>query len=298
MNTKKSRLKNKGLRYAFGAIVFVIAIMFALSCIAKKKYWESAHLQNLKIDMSRYTGYLSVNNIHQDEIQDIVHKCNKEAVPVPDECSDYFYQWNQLISKYFQEVYSVDVSDALNSLTVKKAFYPEEIAETVGGAFSSELGSLFINASLLDSFMADTAGGTRSLVSDHETFSFKMLRAIYIHETIHSLGFADDAQINRFMEAITESLTEKVMVFNGIEYENVTGYGEIKELAAQVIAADPGMIRATLQDKSYKIGKHMEQVMGGGRVEELDDLIFIQQRGEARSTKKSRILPNTWYTNM
>lgn len=232
---------------ALGVLVLLIAAVLTLSQIAKAAYWTGPHLQELHIDMDRYVGDLGRIDTSQSALQDAVRQCNENAVPLPNACADYLRQCDQLITKAFQEIYSVNVSPALDALQVRMATYPEEVAETVGGSFSAELGGLFLNAALLDSFLAD-AGDTQPSVFDSKTFSCSMLRNVYIHEAIHALGFADDPAISSFMEAITEALTQQVTEFHGIPYENLTGYGEIKDLATQIIEAAPDIVCRTLQD--------------------------------------------------
>jgi len=263
-----------------------VSCFLVLSQIAKAKYWETSHLQDLKIDMEHYETYLSGINTSLSDVKDIVHKCNENAESLPVECVAFFHQCDQMIAHYFSAVYSIDVSAKLSSLNVMRSTYPDEIAETIGGSYSSELGGLFINSGLIDSFMDDISKDSQLASTNSKAFSTKMLRNVYIHEVIHYLGFADEPEISSLMEAITESLTERVTVFNGIEYENLTDYGAIKGLASQIVDADPQMVCHVLQNGSYKIGDHIEQTIGVDYANDLRDLIFMIQQGGSSQHKE------------
>jgi len=281
INRKRGHGKHSWFSYAFAlGIVFLIGIVF-LSYLARETYWKTSYLQNFSMDISRYATDWKALDANQSSTKDAVRACNEAGVPAPAECLNYFEQCNRLISSYFQEVHSVDVSDKLNALHVMKATYPEEIANTVGGSFSANLGGLFINAALLDDFMEAVSEGLHPSVQEEKILSCKMLRHVYIHETIHALGFTNQ-QLDCLNEAITEALTEDVITYSGLKYENLTGYGEIKDLAAQIIDANPEIIRLALQEKSFKIGNHIGQILGSNHAETLDHLLFIMQSGGSK----------------
>lgn len=277
---EKKTFKRSWIAILFAFIAVAVIIFCLLSKVSKNKYWESSHLDDLSIDMTRYETYLSEIDSNQNNTEEIVHLCNENAVPVPAECVSFFENCNKLIKDFFLEVYSIDVSGKLDKLQVKKSEYPDTIAESVGGSYASQ--TLYINAALLDGFLLDVSEVKEPSISDNKTFSFKMLRNVYIHETIHYLGFSNEPQFGCFTEAITESLTEKVTEYGGIKYENLTGYGGIKDLATQIIDADDSLVRSVLTDNDYLISEHFNEVLGGEYAGTFDELVFILRNGGSK----------------
>lgn len=267
--------------FLFLGVVVVLGFV-AITELSVDRYWATGHMDDLYIDMSRYDTYLREISEDQDHTEKAAS--SKTAVPVPAECFSFFDECNELMRVFFQEEYEIDITEQLSQLRVMKAVYPEEISETVGGSYDS--GTLYINSVLLDSFMNDIAAGQESPASKSEPLSFKMLRNVYIHETIHYLGFSNKPQFDRFIEAITEALTEMVMDHSGIQYENMTGYTVIKDLAYQIAAADSTLIRNVLCDPSYELGAHFNTVLGADYAETFNKLLLILQSGGARQYRE------------
>lgn len=268
------------------AVAVALTTFFFLSQFAEERYWEDSHLDDLFIDMSKYEISLEDARAGHDTLVSAVCSSYESAVPISTECASFFDDCNDMILKFFQDTYSIDVTDKLEQMRVMRVEYLPESVDTVGGSYSSETGILYINAVLLDNFMDEVSAGHEPSVSDSKTFSFMMLRNVYIHETIHSLGFSNEPQFVRFIEAITEALTEKVTEHNGIEYVDVTGYGVIKDLAYQMLDADSEMIQCVLHDSSYKIEAHFNKVMGADWAKTFNDLLFMLQAGDIQKYRE------------
>lgn len=260
--------------FVAGAGAFAVA-----DAVAKNKYWSSPLPQELITDTRQYSAYLSSIDSDLSETEDKVVECNARAVPLPDECSSFIAECNKIIIKYFNDVHSVDLSEKINSLRVMSSTYPAEISDSVGGSYYGEIpelaDKLFINSTLFDGFIKD-ASGTAVSVDESELFNVKMLRAVYIHETIHYIGFSNDPLLDHFGEALTECLNERVITHSGIKYENITGYSRIKSLASQIVEADPEIVRCVLLGEST-VGEHFNQTLGGNYADAFDDLVFIVQ---------------------
>lgn len=194
----------------FVAIAICGGAFLTLSVIAKSEFWEASHLQNAQIDISEYGDSIGQNDSTLKDIEDTVSTCNKDAVPMTGSSLSFTKACNEAIIRCFQDVYGVDVSEKLNALQVMRATYPEDISQMVGGSYEGDTpemsGKLFLNASIVDAFDADIGSGEVPPVTDN-TFSAKMLRTIYIHETIHYLGVTGDEVFDHFFEALAESLT-------------------------------------------------------------------------------------------
>lgn len=190
-------------------IIFVISAIAILSVIAKNQYWNHSYLQDAVLALEEYDKRITEADAGLGEIEATVHECNERAIPVRDDFSDFFASCNQAIIKCFQDVYCVDVTPKLDRLQVMEALYPENIAQMVGGSYSSDFTDrLFMNAMLLDSFFLDV-GTTEALKITSTEFPVKMLRTVYIHEAIHYLGFNSDSIFDHFTEAVAEYLNKR-----------------------------------------------------------------------------------------
>ena len=259
-------------------VIILIICLSLLYQIARCEYWSTSQLDGVQIVEMKN---VSAEKEKLNDTIEIVKECNKVAISVPEECDVFFKECNGLVINYFNQTYSVDVSEKLETLQVMQSTYPGEIANEVGGSYITSVPELknkiFINHVILDEFVSKTKSSERSVYTEGH-FAIKMLRTIYIHEVIHYLGFNGETIFDHFIEGITESLTQQVIEFNGITYEDVTGYGKMKELATQIIMVDSEIVLGVFEDSNFSIGKHFDEVLGDGFAKQLDDLTYSVQK--------------------
>ena len=271
-------------------VIFVISTMTIISFIAKNQYWNHSYLQNAILPLVEYEKSIVENDTGLSEVEATVHECNGRAIPIRDEFSTFFVSCNQAIIKCFQDVYGVDVTQKLDRLQVMEAVYPENVSQMVGGSYSSDFSDkLFMNAALLDSFILD--GGTAETLEITSTeFSVKMLCTVYIHEVIHYLGFNSDSIFDHFTEAIAEYLNQKIMLYNGIKYESITGYAAIQGFAAQIVECDPQFVREVLNNGNAGMGEYFNAKFGDpsdiNYAEYYDKLIGLVQTDSTKDLNK------------
>lgn len=274
--------KAKGIVFVLAACIIACGVLSLFSWGVAKIYWAQPHLDMLAIDMEKYEDSLSDANAEHSSTTDMVRRCNMEATAVPETCEDYLDACNEIIVRFFEEVYDVDVSQKMAQLQVMRAVYPGEIAESVGGSFFGGVpdlaGKVFVNSTILTGFIDETVQYGYPSVCETEHFYAKMLRTVYIHEVIHYLGFSNDAIFDHSIEAFTEYLNEKIMTYSGIEYESITGYGQIKNVASLIIEADTQLVRKVLEEESFSIGEHFNEILGADLADEFDSLAFLLQK--------------------
>lgn len=271
-------------------ILFAVSAGVIISSVAKNRYWKDSHLQNAVLNLGEYDKRITESDANLDEIEAAVQKCNEDAIPVRYELSAFFEACDELIARCFQDIYGVDVTEKLNSLQVMEAAYPEDISQMVGGSYSSSFpDKLFMNAALLDSFIADIGNGEIPEITSTE-FSVKMLRTVYIHEVIHYLGFNSDSIFDHFMEAVAECLNKKVMLHSNIKYESITGYAAIQGFAAQIVECDPEFVREVLTKGASNTGAYFNNQLGDksgiNYAEYYDKLIGLIQKGEDKDLSR------------
>lgn len=251
-----------GFKIIIAVIILMGSITVIVSFIAANRYWNRSHLQNAVLDLSEYDRYAAQNDSDLDETKAIVHKCNEEAAPIRDELSPFFDNCNGMIIDYFWDIYGVDITEKLDALHVMESVYPEEVSQMVGGSHSVSFpDKLFLNKAVIDSYISDMENGETSEAASTE-FSAKMLRTVYIHETMHYLGFDSDSGFDHFTEAIAEYLNREVMLHSGIKYESITGYASIQKFAAQIAECDTELIRDVLIMDNINIADSFNSKLG------------------------------------
>ena len=215
----------------------ILISWIALSSFAKHTYWSDVHLQNITIDMSIYSDCLNEYNREDKELNAPIIEANLNAVPISPELELYFEECNDLIIAYFQDIYNVDVSQRLATMQIMGATYPSEAS--VGGSVFADVpelvGTVFINRNIIDISMAAIDANEAISVYNND---LNLLRTIYIHESMHYLGFSSEPEFDCFIEAIAEALHEKIINHSELNYDNATGYREIKDLGTQIIDTD------------------------------------------------------------
>jgi len=284
----KSHASNSKLRIIFIILLTVIILTGStaaiLSFIAANQYWNRSHLQDAVLNIKEYDGDVIQNDSDLDEIKNVVHKCNEEAVPIREELSPFFEDCNEMIIDCFRDIYGVDTSEKLDALRVMESAYPENISQMVGGSHSGSFpNKLFLNKAVLDAFTSDLADG-EPLNAAGTGFSAKMLRTVYIHEVMHYLGFNSDSGFDHFTEAVAECLNKKVTVHSGIKYESITGYASIQGFAAQIVECDPEFVRGVLTEDNFNMSRYFNDRLRDQTdtdyAEYYDRLIGLIQKGD------------------
>lgn len=260
------------------------------SWYAEQAYWEKPWLEEFQVDLTRYEQALTEDGAEHEQTLQQVRECNMAAGALPKEFEGYIRECNALAVAFFKECYHVDVSEKMNALKVMCAQYPAEISETVGGSYSStpELqDKLFLNSAILEGALLENGDGLPP-VAEAEGFYTKMLRTVYLHEVIHYLGFADDDLFDHSIEGFTESLNEQLQRYHGISYESVTDYGDMKDLAAQLLYTDKEPVRRVLTENTFSMGAYFNEVMGTDLADKFDSMIFLLQKGYHREHPEIR----------
>lgn len=276
-------------------IILLCSMAVVVNSVANSQYWSSSHLQDFTLELGEYADLIANGDSSLSEIEATVHECNESAEPVSDDLSLFFDACNELIFSYFQDIYSVDVSEKLNALRVFESTYPEEVSQMVGGPYSSDFPErLFMNSALLESCVSEIGEGKTPDVTSN-VFSVKMLRTVYIHEVIHYLGFNRGLGFERFTEALAECLNEKVTLHGGIKYESITGYAAIQGYASQIVDCDPELVKKVLTEEDFNMSEYFNNKLGDksgtNYAEYYDCLIGLIQKGGSRDLNKL-----TYYT--
>lgn len=279
---------SRGKRPVVFAVLLVVLVIVAgiavlLPSIAKNQYWKASHLQNAVLDLAEYDGRIAEHDASLGEVEATVHRCNASAVPVRPALAPFFDVCDQMIVRYFRDVYEVDLTERMDALQVMEAAYPEEVSQMVGGSHSSDFpGKLFLNADVLEELLSDMEGGELPEAAG-TAFSVKMLRTVYIHEVMHYLGFNSGRGFDHFMEAFAESLNQEVMLHSGVKYESITGYAAIQGFAAQIAECDPAFVREGLAGNGSDLAAYFNSRLGGAPhvnyAEYYDKLIGLLQKG-------------------
>ena len=261
-----------------------------LSFVAKNQFWNHSHLQDAVLSLEEYNEIIVENDTSLNKTEKIVREYNEIAQPVRGEFSNFFESCNQSIAKCFQDIYGIDITSKLDALQIMEATYPENVSQMVGGSYYSDFpDKLFMNTSLLDSFILDD-GTVETLEITSTELSVKMLRTVYIHEVIHYLGFNSDSGFDHFTEAIAEYLNQKVTQHNGIKYESITGYATIQGYAAQIIECDPEFVKNVLSNDNADMDKYFNMKLKDNSdinyAEYYDKLIGLIQTGSIKDLNR------------
>ena len=124
--------------------------------------------------------------------------------------------------------------------------------------------------------MADISDGQNASVYNNK---FNLLRTIYIHEAMHYLGFSSEPAFDCFIEAMAESLHEKIINYSGMKFDNATAYRDIKDIATQIIDVDKKIVFNVLNEgHTFNISQYFDTVLGAEYAQILDDLTLILQK--------------------
>lgn len=254
----------------------------ALSSVAESRYWAGPQLQGARLELSQYQDRITAQDSALGGVKETVHRCNQAAVPLRPGLAPFFADCDQMIVRYFQDGYGIDLSDRLRTLQIMEATYPEEVSEMVGGSHSGDFpGKLFLNSALLEDALWSTADG-ETLKAAGTTFSEKMLRTVYIHEIMHYLGFNGETGFAHLTEALAEALNQAVMDYGDVLYESVTGYAPIQGYAAQILTCDPELVRKALTEEGADLIAYFDSRLGDGYGAYYDALIGLVQNGQGK----------------
>lgn len=158
------------------------------------------------------------------------------------------------------------------------------MSDFVGGSYYSDIpefsSKIFFNKNIIDNFITDVSNGEDMSIYNDSVLSFRLIRTIYIHETMHYLGFSSEKVFDYFTEAMAESLNEKVQTYSGINYENITGYGDIKDVVSQIIDVDKEIVTNVLtKGTDFNLTGYFNEKIGGDYAQILENLIMLQQKG-------------------
>lgn len=253
-----------------------------LSSVAESRYWAGPQLQGARLELSRYQDCITEQDSTLGGVKETVHRCNQAAIPLRPALAPFFEGCDQMIVRYFQDSYGVDLSDRLQTLQVMEASYPEEVSEMVGGSYSGDFPEkLFLNSALLEDALLSAVGG-ETLKAAGTTFSEKMLRTVYIHEVMHYLGFNGATGFAHLTEALAEALNREVMDYGDVSYESMTGYAPIQGYAAQILTCDPELVRKTLTEDGADLAACFDSRLGDGYGAYYDALIGLVQNGPGK----------------
>ena len=255
-----------------------------LVIFAQNKFWASSQLENITLDMNKYNNYLDQLEADDTATESIVIQANYDAMSVPEDCNNFIKQCNEIIVKFFLDNYAIDVTEKLNQLQPHYVSYPDEVSDFVGGSYYSDIpefsSKIFFNKNIIDNFIADVSNGEDMSIYNDSVLSFRLMRTIYIHETMHYLGFSSENVFDYFTEAMAESLNEKVQAYSGINYENITGYAGIKDTASQIIDVDKEIVTNVLTNGAdFNLTGYFNEQMDGDYAKVFENLIMLQQKG-------------------
>ena len=143
------------------------------------------------------------------------------------------------IVEFFEEKYSIDVSEKMKKQQVRLFTSTGSMEETMGYVNPEAPSVLNLNQKLLNEYSV-------------------LFETSYIHESIHQLGFysSTDRMID---EGVTDALTDMVCCYIGIEPVLTDYYFEHRTLAYQLLAADPELVACYVENDEFKITSRIDE---------------------------------------
>ncbi|MGN0185970.1 MAG: hypothetical protein ACI4AL_12700 [Aristaeellaceae bacterium] len=160
------------------------------------------------------------------------------------------YGWigeaRELLNRYFMDAYGLDISRRTAGIEV---YASENLPEVVDG-FSDGENHVYFNR------------------GEIERVPERMLH-ILTHEMLHALGvdfYADENGMlsNGFFEGLTEAATKRILESCGSDYEDFSGYDEVRIYGEQALQADPMLLLDLVEGSERNIAHRIDARVGEG----------------------------------
>ena len=200
-----------------------------------------ANESNFVYDMSEFDKEYEEAVERNTDIDNESEEWIKTAVDVPEDYQKFYSGLNQNIIDFFNEKYGVSVADKIAIYEVKQMDIPSKYDAIGGGYYYDNNGDG--NVSYFNSNKYEIP------LASLDEVEVKELADLYIHETIHYLGFYNPKEFRTdiIMEGFTQALTIDVLDYIGYEKIDLLETYELNvRLARQIMIVNNDIVKTIL----------------------------------------------------
>ena len=193
---------------------------------------------------------------HENEMEEEVQWLNESFDESPQWkdgayiLSEEEYPWVQeardILIKYFQEEYEIDISEKVNEVEV----YTSSNVPVFLYGFYDGTGKVFMN-------------------KDDINKEYEFIMYLVLHEMVHAVGvdFYNDKsgmKSNALYEGLAEALTKRIIETSGYVYDGTSAYSELRVYGEKILEADSRLIPELAEGKETDIATRIDKKLGKG----------------------------------
>lgn len=193
-------------------------------------FWEQDNQVRITLPLSTYITESDNNGITTIGELDLTDSYLKKAETLKSAMIDYFL-----------DIYQIDISKKLENQKLK-AFLATDVNEGVMG--------------YVDVNEPDYLNLNSMLFTEYQDY----FNNVYIHETLHQIGFRS-SDGNTITEGIVDALTDLILQKAKIKSVSTASYNDIRTLGYQFIAADSGIAEFYLSNDNPSITNRVTRTL-------------------------------------
>ena len=237
--------------------ISLAAALFFMSCTAPAAGYFSGPETVLAAEEVQETQ-LVLNDLsgHEKEVEEELKFLNDSFDESPQWkdgayiLSEEEYPWVQeardILIKYFQEEYGIDISKKVNEVEV----YTSPNVPVFLYGFYDGTGKVFMNKNDINK-------------------EYEFIMYLLLHEMVHSVGvdFYNDKsgmKSNALYEGLAEALTKRMIETSGDVYDGTSAYAELRVYGEKILEADSDLIPELAEGKETDIVTRIDEKLGKG----------------------------------
>lgn len=269
------------------AIIVFIGGFFAANSIGENNYWNSPVSKDI-VSIGNYDEKTMADMMseYDEGEQECIDAVNKNSSSIPAHYKKLVSEINSHIANYYQEKYSIDVSERLDNLNLKQIDFP---IEGIAGYYNNYQGD---NVIYMDNDIFSDEGV--------DLYSCSDFISAYIHETNHYLGTTEigSGNLAYIFEGFTEYLTIEILDYSKLveNYADQAAYTQCVAIVKEMLKVSPEIVKHLIENGGkYDLEKELNSAFDGqGFADQLNCSLQDLLAGDDSSAYTVQLLGNEY----